>query len=130
MKPELDDKLCADFPLLYRRRRLPMTETSMCWGFQCGDGWHGIIRRLSEKLEKAISEFPAYGKRPAASGVKEKYGTLRFDMSPSTSEMELWIELAEAESADTCERCGEPGELRDSGYMVTLCNKCNTPDAV
>jgi len=50
MREELDKKLCEKYPLLYRDRNAPMTETCMCWGFCCGDGWYNIIDTLSALL--------------------------------------------------------------------------------
>jgi hypothetical protein len=50
MRKELDLKLVEKYPLLYRNRYLPMTETAMCWGFCCGDGWYNIIDTLSELI--------------------------------------------------------------------------------
>ena len=121
MRDDLDKKLCSDFPLLYRDRRANMTTTCMCWGFP-GDGWEPLIRRLSEKLEAAISAMPVEARDACcASQVKEKFGTLRFYMSSSTEEMESWITQAEDESARTCEECGAPGELRGRSWVYTAC---------
>ena len=50
MREELDNLLCEKYPLLYRDRNSPMTETCMCWGFCCGDGWFNIIDTLSALL--------------------------------------------------------------------------------
>ena len=43
MRKELDEALCAKYPLIFKNRNAPMTETAMCWGFDCGDGWYNII---------------------------------------------------------------------------------------
>lgn len=43
MRKELDEALCAKYPLIFRDRNAPMTQTAMCWGFSCGDGWYNII---------------------------------------------------------------------------------------
>jgi hypothetical protein len=43
MRRELDEKLCEKYPLIFKNRNAPMTETAMCWGFECGDGWYNII---------------------------------------------------------------------------------------
>ena len=58
MRKDLDEALCRDFPLLFGDRKRPMDQTAMCWGFQCGDGWEPLIRRLSEKLEPTIAVLP------------------------------------------------------------------------
>lgn len=125
MKKELDKKLCQDFPLLYRDRGASPQQTNMCWGFP-GDGWHPLIRRLSEKLELAISQIPESARHHyRASQVKEKLGVLCFYMSASTDEMDTWIQEAESESERICERCGSPGQLRGTSWLATLCDECN-----
>ena len=50
MREELDAKLVAAYPELYRDRNGNMKETLMCWGFECGDGWYTIIDALSYAL--------------------------------------------------------------------------------
>lgn len=52
MSPELDKKLCAEFPEIFCDRNGNMQQTLMCWGFDCGDGWYGIIRFLCNQLMK------------------------------------------------------------------------------
>lgn len=46
MKEELDRKLVEKYPLIFKNRHAPMTETAMCWGFEHGDGWYNIIDTL------------------------------------------------------------------------------------
>ena len=43
MRKELDEALCAKYPLIFRDRHENMQVTAMCWGFECGDGWYNII---------------------------------------------------------------------------------------
>lgn len=50
MKKELDEKLCRDYPEIFKNRRGNMKETAMCWGFECGDGWYHIIDFLCTGL--------------------------------------------------------------------------------
>jgi len=129
VNPELDNKLCADFPLLYAQRHKPMTETCMCWGFECGDGWEPLIRELSQQLEW----LNATGKvRVEAVQVKEKFGTLRFytvvkdcaDDFPWRM-VDALCDAAEARSACACEECGRWGERRvtASGWVYTSCEE-------
>lgn len=127
MKPDLDDALVREFPMLYRDRHGDTRRTRMCDGFACGDGWEPLIRRASEKLEPLVR-----GTCARAFQVKEKFGTLRFYMdsveplAPDVDEaIAAAIEAAEEESARTCEECGGPGELRDArGWFSTLCARC------
>ena len=125
MKAELDAALVRDFPLLYSDRNAPMQTTCMCWGFECGDGWEPLIRALSAKLEAAIAALPE-ADRPnyKAMQVKEKFGTLRFYLTMGTDEMFAAVDEAEAQSAETCEGCGQPGKRRGGGWIVTECDGC------
>ena len=43
MKKELDEALCAKYPLIFKDRHADMRITAMCWGLDCGDGWYNII---------------------------------------------------------------------------------------
>jgi hypothetical protein len=43
MKKELDETLCAKYPLVFRDRHANMQVTAMCWGISVGDGWYNII---------------------------------------------------------------------------------------
>jgi len=46
MKRELDEILCAKYPLIFKDRHENMQHTAMCWGFETGDGWYNIIDTL------------------------------------------------------------------------------------
>ena len=46
MREELDAKLVAKYPLIFKDRNGNMKETLMCWGFSHGDGWYNIIDTL------------------------------------------------------------------------------------
>jgi hypothetical protein len=131
MSPDLDQKLCADFPELFANRFGDMTSTAMCWGFECGAGWEPIIRGMATELTY-LSKLS--GAKFTASQVKEKFGTLRFyfdteipeDMAESDREA-LWSitsaieQRAETRSSHTCELCGEPGRTRGGSWLATLC---------
>ncbi len=54
MREELDKKLVEKFPKLFRDRYAPMTETCMCWGFCCGDGWFNILDALCSNIDHYV----------------------------------------------------------------------------
>ena len=54
MHSALDNKLCEAYPKIFAERNSPMTETCMCWGFSCGDGWYGIIDQLCYAIQQYI----------------------------------------------------------------------------
>jgi len=133
---KFDKEMVKKYPNLYCQRGLPPTETCMCWGFEIGPGWHGIIRNISAQLD-LISKTT--GMIIQATQVKEKYGSLRFYISnyfeDSTSisekEQEIWhkivdaiVSRAEQESGWTCEECGKFGENKEIyGWYSTLCER-------
>ena len=121
MRAKLDLALVIDFPRLYRDRD---RDTAMCWGFECGDGWEPLIRRLSETLEPMVgSDDDA----PRAIQVKEKFGTLSFYMTKYTTPITKAIGDACQESARTCEECSRPGFSRGGSWISTLCDECYQP---
>ena len=54
MKQELDEYLCKVYPKMMVNRNLHMTETCMCWGFECGDGWFQILNQLMGNIQHHI----------------------------------------------------------------------------
>ena len=46
MKTELEDTLFHKYQSIFSDKDKPMTETAMCWGLECGDGWYDIIDTL------------------------------------------------------------------------------------
>lgn len=129
MKKEFDEEIVGLCPNLYRDRYASMQATCMCWGFEIGDGWYPLIKDLSLQLESLIAKIPNRITRQKyrASQVKEKYGTLRFYMTYSTPEMDLWIDKAETQSETTCEACGASGKLRGKGWYYTACDEHTKP---
>ena len=57
MNKHHDSYLVKAFPNLFANRYSPMTETAMCWGFECGDGWYKIIEEAAGKLEQLILRY-------------------------------------------------------------------------
>jgi len=46
MRKDLDEALCAKYPLIFKNRNGSPQETLMCFGFEVGDGWYNIINTL------------------------------------------------------------------------------------
>ena len=85
--------------------------------FSIGKGWYPIVKDLIEDLIKL-------GWDKQVIQVKEKFGGLRFYISEGSDEIYKRIADAERLSYETCEICGNTGEMRkDIGWIRTLCNK-------
>jgi hypothetical protein len=122
MSPEKTEKLIKNFPTLYGLSEAPPTEALMCFGFECDDGWIGLIWALSEKIERWNDKHPKTPIR--AVQVKEKFGGLRFYVDHEPDEIHEAIQKAEKISYKTCEMTGVLGRLcRRGSWYKTLCAK-------
>ena len=93
-------------------------------GFDLSPGWETLVHCLCLVLESEISSLPEEIREDiTCAQVKEKFGTLRFYMTNETPSMSGAIRMAELMSAYICETCGEPGEQRSGGWILTLCDK-------
>lgn len=96
MHKELEDTLIQKYPSLFQNRDKAPTESLMCFGCECGDGWFGILDNLfgylthlreslatdlKIKTELTTAENGGYVEfrcpQIVLDQVKEKYGTLR-----------------------------------------------------
>ena len=77
MREELDHKLCADYPLIFKDRNGDMKSTLMCWGFSCGDGWYTIIDQLCSMLTGEYNQ-----KKDAYDYVSGRLGEPMFGYKP------------------------------------------------
>ena len=132
MKQEYDTYLCTTFPKMFVNRYKPMTETTMCWGFECGDGWFNIINQLCANIQHHIDWRNRKNEldptQPIVSQVtvdqvKEKFGTLRFYYTGGDDYIDGLVSMAESMSGVTCEECGNPGSTVGRGWLTTLCEK-------
>ena len=132
MSPEKENKLYTDFPTLYRDRHLPESESRMCDGFCCGDGWYDILYKLSQELDTLFNmqllDDPSFV-YPSVFQIKQKFGTLRVYMEGKTPERTYdIIQKYEGLSAVTCEVCGTTVDVEErrskGGWLSTLCNVC------
>jgi hypothetical protein len=97
-----------------------------------GRGWWPLLEEMHERL---LTIDPPY----RLCQVKEKWGVLRVyvedkhyvDRPDVLDQIKAVVGEAVGESAVTCERCGEPGRLRNDEewlsqrhYLLTLCDRC------
>jgi hypothetical protein len=104
MRDSLTQLLYGHYASLYQQAELPMSQTCMCWGFSCHDGWFALIDALSETIMAIDPECQARQ-------VKEKFGTLRFYFSGGHDALNSAVGAAELYSSRICERTGAPGDL-------------------
>jgi hypothetical protein len=122
MSPELENKLVAEFPGMFRGLHDgDPKETLLCFGLEVGDGWFDLLHKLCTDIQATNP-----GKDFRAVQVKEKFGGLRFYVTSATKEVHDLIDKAEEKSYSTCEACGAAGVEFESthGWINTLCSKC------
>ena len=123
MESELQNKLFEKYPKIFKQKDLPMQQTSICWGIECGDGWYWLLDQLCNSIQRYIDG----NKKPQleAVQVKEKFGSLRFYSHGGDDIIFGMLWLAEGMSGDICERCGSTEEITQTkGWISTLCSKC------
>ena len=122
MTPELDKQLCEKYPLIFADRNANMSQTAMCWGFECADGWYNIIDTLCKAIQNHIDQCNV--SQVVAVQVKEKFGGLRFYYDGGDDYIEGLVQMAEMISERTCEVCGNKSTLYQTGWHKILCIKC------
>jgi len=85
------------------------------------EGWHDLVSKTDEKMMFLDPEYKI-------TQVKEKFGQLRFYYASMAEELirDIMSDVSHAvemRSAHICETCGKYGELRNLGWMRTLCDE-------
>lgn len=90
--------------------------------FECADGWNDLIDKLCQVIMQECHEQG--WTPPAVTHIKEKFGELRFYVSPTTDEIYDIIDRATVLSRHICEVCGQPGETRliNRHWLRTTCD--------
>jgi hypothetical protein len=132
MKTELQRTLFDAFPLIFADRHKPMTQTAMCWGIECGDGWYDLLYDLCWLIQGHIDGQRALGKpvpQVVAIQVKEKFGGLRFYYRGGDDYIAHVVSAFEELAGTRCEVCGAHGQRYGGGWIRTLCeHHAETPD--
>ena len=140
MDIKLQRKLFRKYPYIFENRKRPSSETRMCDGITCGNGWYQLIDDLCRKLKAIMNVTDCY---IVASQVKEKFAGLRFYIDQvkfsHDSNCSSWkdqnnireiisdiIYHAHCDSFKVCEECGK---YRDKSpqignYVYAMCDKC------
>ena len=123
MTPEKTKTLFEKYPELFTEKDLPPSQSNMCFGFECGDGWFDLL----DNLCKCISEYQKHNKvdhKVSVNQVKEKFGSLRFYYTGGNEYIDGMVRLAEVISETTCEDCGNIGKIEyDAGWLKCRCEE-------
>lgn len=124
MRKELEDKLIDKYPELFEDKDKPPTESLMCYGCECDDGWfdilNGMCRQIYQHINSKKENRPSY----RFTQIKEKFAGLRVYGIGSDDYIDGVVDMAESISYHTCEVCGDKGFTMSSGFWLkTLCEK-------
>lgn len=140
MNKTLDETLVTRYPLIFSNRYKSPSETLMCFGFECGDGWFEIIdilcRQIQHHIDFNLKRRELFSKsahqgsdivipnieQVVAVQVKEKFGTLRFYYDGGDDYILGAVSMAEAMSTSICETCGKPGKLYTNEWWYVACD--------
>lgn len=126
MSPSLEEQLVKKYPELFQDKDKPPTESLMCFGCECDNGWYNIIESACGIIAHHIRNNPAAEELASFRWlqIKEKFGTLRLYYTGGADEYILGvIDMAEDLSGDVCEICGDAGKLCGTGWFRTLCEE-------
>lgn len=90
------------------------------FALECGPGWAGLLHEMCRRVDLVLDD--EWRKVFQWSQIKSKWGTVRA-YSNGPDEVDEIVDWAEALSAITCERCGQPGRLRKTGWITVLCDE-------
>jgi hypothetical protein len=89
------------------------------FGFECGDGWLGLLDGTLSLIQKKIEEN---GVEVNLFQVKEKLGLLRIYYRGGDDFTRTAVDIAEIVSGNICELCGRQGEFQNlQGWIQTRC---------
>lgn len=126
MNKGLQQKLFDTYPKIFAEVDKSHTESLMCYGCTCEDGWYYIIDALCKALQDTTDLYEE--PQIVAFQIKERFGTLRFyAIGGFTEKQGGMISFAEALSARVCEQCGSNRDvkLREGPWIRTLCEPCD-----
>jgi len=117
-------ELVKKYPDVFKQMESSLPMPYYLFGFEIGNGWYDIVERLAAKINFELQADSALNDMFYITQIKEKWGHLRVYVTGATESIYDAIEEAEKESGTTCELCGEPGKLRDNGWLKVRCDKC------
>jgi len=118
MRDELESRLQNKYPLILKT----------CNELEIDDGWYNLVDTLCGMIERHIDCAKKYNNitipQVEAIQIKSKFAQLRFYHDGGDEKIEGFIDFATIMSESTCEICGNPGTLRQKGWMRVRCEVC------
>jgi hypothetical protein len=117
MKDELEHQLVTKYPQLFKGVDKPPTESLMCFGCECGDGWFELIYNACACIANHLKYRPECPPVEFVQ-IKEKFGGLRLYYNGGDDYVEGVCSMAEAMSYKICEVTGDSGQLCSTGHWL------------
>lgn len=84
MSPELEQAICEAHPKMFALRNDPSCAAPLCWSFECGDGWFGIIASLCELISYQHTQA-----RHRYEGLRQALGRDEYEGGPVVTERKV-----------------------------------------
>ena len=133
MDSELEQILVDKYPEITKEYHLSAQDSCMGRGFECGNGWYGIIDKCCEGIKRIVDKK---GITVVFAQVKEKFGQLRIYVEMEGAkdgdkkDVLGLIDSCSKESTHVCETCGvfsKDSLLKDrNGWVCSVCGECET----
>jgi hypothetical protein len=123
MKKSKQEEILNKYHKIFAQFTWSPSQTAMCWGLECGDGWLPLIDALCNDIQKYIdiTDVPQI----EVTQVKQKFGGLRFYYRPYEKEIDKMIWAACEHSTNTCEECGSTDNVTmTKGWISPKCEDC------
>jgi len=117
MKEELEKQLVTKFPELFKGAEKPPTESLMCFGCECSDGWFDLIYNACACIANHLKNRPECPPVEFTQ-IKEKFGGLRLYYFGGDEYVHGVCSMAEAMSYKICEVTGDKGQLCSTGHWL------------
>ena len=120
ISPELEKRLCEEFPLLFRMSHLESPDMCCGWeGIRCHDGWFELIRDLSIKIMEHADRNHL---DPMVKKISSRGALLQFEVEGADEYILDLCGQARKESSHICEICGAPGHFASNPpYEIRVC---------
>ena len=121
MNRKNQQELINKYPNLFINVDKSPTESLMCFGLECGEGWFNLIDETCSEIQKTLN-----GRKLKFTQIKEKYGGLRIYTNYYIEDIDNILDEAEDKSFEICEECGskENVKITETGWIYTRCETC------
>ncbi len=125
MRIELEERLGAKYPALFRRLRVDPMTSPMGRGIEVGDGWFELLDQFCLAVDTALAMRPDPDFQ--FEQIKQKFGELRVYATPTAdARLALLLDMVRGESKTICEHCGAGGAelITNDGPWRIRCADC------